>query len=519
MNRSILISLGLTMFSFSALGFEAEQEALINEYNQQYEKLLIKQVTWPKVQQDSLGEVALARSEYNEAKFAIEDLTSSVVFLKGELETKRQHLAFLKRIADVSEGIKNRVKRAVVTAGYFSTVSEVNSGSLDRKASELQNEINNLSARISEKQQEISRLQNSSEYQNLIAQRNRFKTQLRNTEEAINTKSTQITNWAFSVTVLESRIRRSKDDEEELKIEAINIRTVKIPRLQNQEVTLQTNLNQDRERLTRVVSQRDQLNGEIQDLNRRIDRLKEQVANNPDNDNLKKRLANRRAERKEKREARNGLNERINRIQTRVDNNTRDLRNVRRNINDSLELALKKDREAGEEAIKQLRLGNDLEAVESSIQSARQDLITLEGDRVRLNGMVSQSQGQINNFVQVNIRPIQDQINVLDGDRSKVTGKRNQVTAWSTRLKRENENIEKAPELIADQQVVISAAVSDLSQAQQDAQAAEDSIAPLKQKLSNAIKGYNQKAQAFNSVQQKLNDLEEKMKNELSGER
>lgn len=517
--KNIIITLGTCLFSIGAHGFDSDQTALINEYNAKYEELLTKQVTWPTIQQESLSKVSEATEGYDNAVFQVQELEQSIEYLRQDLETQRQHLAFLKQIETVSTRIKNTVKRDAVQAGYFSAVSQVNAGSLNAKALEFQDEIDTLNANIAEKQREIEDLRASSEFQTLISQRNQFRRSLSSTESSISTKNAQIRNLDFSITNLNSQINRSKELENDYKIEAIEIRTRRVPRLQSDELRLQTRLTQQQTELSIATGNRDALTEEIRGLNRRIANLEEQLAADPENANLQRRLNNRRGERREKRQARNALNNQIGQIESEVSNTNRRLNRVQRDINDLLQLALRRDRQSGDEAIKQIRLNSELDQSERGLASARQELSRLESTKVRLQGQVAQSQSQINAFVQNNIRPIENQIAGLEREKSNVTGQRNQVSTWSNRLQREDANIAQAPELISAQESTVQESELSLSNSEQGVAAANQAVEALRKVLSEAISEYNSNVEALASVQNELKDLEEKMKTELSGER
>lgn len=511
------VVVSLTLCGSAAFAFTPEQTTTINNYNSKYEELLLERVAWKLNSEGAKVEVNSLNLAYANSLASLETMSSGLALLEQEADTQAQHLAFLQQITSVANGLKSQARQAAVQAGFFTDVSQVNIQSLRAQASGLQTQVDGLNGQVAQKQQAIDSLEASAEFTGLVNQRSDIRRQLGAVESGITGQTRQIGLLEGDLVRLGADLSLSEQLEEQYRIEAVEIRTKLIPRQQTQQAQTQSNLSQKSARQAVLSGQLQGINRQLGRINERIEALEAQLVNDPDNQNLKDRLAERREARRLKRQERRPVRQELTQVEADVQSLGDRLGDISDELTRLFDLALQKDANSGDEAIQQIRLESQIGSADTNLSLARTELAGLQAQKSGLVAQRAQVQGQINLFVETNIRPIEAEISVLNQQVSGLNGQKTQLQSWAQDLQRQNQNIAQAPNNIATQEVSLQQAQAAVKQAKDFIGKAEQESQALKAQLTQATQAYNGQVQRLQALNVDLQNLENQLQLELSG--
>lgn len=517
MSIKLITLIVLVITSVRANAFDAEQAKLINEYNSKYESVLKEQGLWPNEQEEFNSKISEAQLSYDTSISELNAVKESVLFLSQDVETQVGHLEFLNQLTLVSEKNKDKIKEAVVRARIFTSANQVNVNSLSAKSNELQIQIDDFDEQIEEREELIRRQEDTPRYRNLIGIKSRLENEMSTVNAGISNAQSEKSILDSRISSLKTSIETSRQREDDFKIEAIRIRTQMLPPLQAEELRESSRLTQLQQDLSSEISKRDLLNEELRELNSRIRNIENRLAQDPDDDELKRRLVRVTQNRNEKRRERNSLNDTISRADRDIDRLKSTIERLKRDIDSKLELALQNDAQAGEESIKQIQFSSQLNIANSDLTTVTSRLSSLEAQQINLTSQQAQNQTDINNYRRTNIFPIEREIGIINGQKTRVVRVQNQILNWAQGLERENINISLIPDRISAHEQIVASVQSEFEEAQTKLPALELNSKRLLLALNASKSAYNQRVTAINTLYTELKDLEEKMKTELSG--
>ncbi|MCJ8276152.1 MAG: hypothetical protein HRT44_10705, partial [Bdellovibrionales bacterium] len=259
LNRlSIVFVTLLASISVSA-SFTEDYKALLQEYNDKYDALMVEKKKWPEQIQSAQQAMSDSRAVYEQSLVVVDQKDRLLELADREVEIEEGQLEFLKQITPVAERLQLGTQRAAVNAGEFSAVSDVTKNSLQAKSDVYQGEVDDLATEIKSNQDEISDIEASDVYQGLVSNFNLLNGQLNSKVTLLGTTNSTIGSLESDLFWAKDRLSDSEDRETAARNEANRIRNEVIPGLRTQNEQLEVQIEIVEVRLEGREGRRDQV--------------------------------------------------------------------------------------------------------------------------------------------------------------------------------------------------------------------------------------------------------------------
>jgi chromosome segregation ATPase len=470
-----------------------EYDQLIKDYNRQYDHVVENQQKWQSTLTESRAEVSATMAAYNEMKELVNQATQILKAIEMDFETQQGHLEFLRQVEPTARQAQLATKTSAVNSGEFGAVNQVTTQSLQQRSNDLQNQITNLNTEISNLEAEIFSIKNSPTWIALVSDRDAYRSRLRQAQTDRSNAENRLNSLRWELRDLNNRFERSVRREAEARQEADRIRNRRIPRLRSE---IQGLRDQNQQRLGQretLLSEREQVT-QRRDRNRQRRReLENQLASATDDqkpsiqaelDDVKQRLSRQ--------------NRRIDELTSQIQGLTQQIQAARReieqkqnNIERLRQTAQRKDQEVRDEQIRQVRLDNAMDDTRANIRTTENRIVVLDDQIRNLNFELNQAQQALNQFYNSNVKPLEDNITLLQGQISGLSARSRQLLTWKSELERQEANIAEASRRIPDQEQMVAEASERLVNAQANLEQLSAASDQRKSLTNEKIRSYN----------------------------
>lgn len=493
---------------------------LQKSYNELYSQILFEKTVWPKQLQSQKLKVDQSQDSFQASLGLVLAQTNQVKKLNRDIETQKQHLAFLKRVEPLSNADKEKIKLKMVSSGEFSSPSAVNLNSLSQKAGQLDQEANLKQSEINQNEQQIANLKNSAEYQGYLSRRSDLQRQKRQKENELSQIREDRDNAKSNINLLNFNLIASERREERARNRADRIRNFEIPSvrrtIQNDRREVQ-DLRQDTQQKVQtrnqVESRRDQTKARIQ---QKESQLNQEGADKPAIQ----------AELQDLRQQLQQQNQRIRRLTTDIQNNRSRIQRLDSDIDSNqrkitqLDIeANRKDREAADEDREQIRLESAIRQWEREIADLNWQESGVLSDINTIESRLASVQSQINSYYSLNIRPIELTVTQLENEKTQLVNRRGQLLQARQDLVTQDQNILAAKNKIPTQENLIVQLEKELTVASQEISDLEAQSQILQDQLDAEIKSYNTLIARIENQRNQLKNLEAQMIEDISSKK
>lgn len=538
--------------------FDGDFKEAIDEYNASYEALVQDRTSWANALEELENELATLRDKFEGQAAGFKESVQRQDNIKLELEGQQGHLEFLQKIGPLSTKLIENFKIEVVAADEFQDVSLVSEDSLADKDKELQSEVDGFNDLIVGKRNEITAIEATQEYKDLVNDRNLWQGRKRVKLGELSTARQNLTNAESEKSDAEDRLAASEARESAASSNASELRDGSIPvaeterrrllrqkeKLASERRTKADDLESAREKRREAAKQLEGLQEEVSDTESLIKDLK-----STRRDLRGKRDSAKKPEKKAQFQARiDKINERIGRQQgilsrksDRVSEVSGKLKRRRRRFRKA-----KNDLEAHDGLISDntdaidrneseiRRLEDDAAEYERAASNERSLQITISsevsqwstrisalgGDISRFNRQLKTYQRNIDGalraigeFRTTHIVPLESEISGWNSEITALKSRQRFLTGQRSKILREKKNIEQSLSALLGQESRVSEWQVNLEESNQAVEVARQDQEVAKAALATHINKYNAFVEHVTRLENEFRQNEEKIIN------